>query len=83
MAKDKVRWRVIRGVCSTQGAEGAQVYGVRAENADGIAWEWADVSASLQVVTVLAERLNEEQPEPCHFAEIVADYIEEQSIGAL
>ena len=83
MAKDKVRWKLIRGVSSTHGAEGAAVYGVRAEQADGTAWEWADVDVSPQTVTILVERLNEAQPEPCHYAEIVEDFIQEQSIGAL
>ena len=83
MVNSNVRWVLIDGICSTQGAEETPVYGVRAESADGGVWEWADVDVSPQAVAVLVKRLNEAQPEPCHYAEMIADFIEEQSIGAL
>ena len=73
------RWECISSRCTADGAAGETVYGVRLVTADGM-WEWADVSASAAQVECLLERLRREQPEMCHLADIVRDFIVEQSL---
>ncbi len=73
---EKQRWEVVPGVCGTPGAEGIATYGVRVIY-DGGTWQWSDVDTDPKVVRRLIQRLNRAQPEPCHFAEIVLDFIEE------
>lgn len=70
-------WRVVSGVCRTAGAEGCPVYGVAVTQADGTEWIWEDVDTDVAVVSRLCRRLQEAQPEACHFRELVLDYIEE------
>ncbi len=81
MAENRVNWEMIGGMCHTHGAEGAAVYGVRVKGADGTLWEWQDVHVSRQAVQALVRRLQEAQPEPCHYAEMVEEFIQEQSMG--
>ena len=69
-------WEVIPGICATPGAEGRATYGVRVTYPGG-QWQWVDVDVDAAVVQRLAVRLNEAQPEPCHFAAMVLDFIEE------
>jgi len=73
---DEQIWIRTRGFCGTQGAEDVPTYGVRVEYPGG-AWMWADVDTDPAVVQRLVERLNAVQPEPCHFADMVLDFIEE------
>ena len=70
------KWSVIDDFCITQGAEHRPTYGVRCSYAGGV-WTWPDVDVDAAVVQVLVDRLNAVQPEPCHFAEMVLDFIEE------
>ncbi len=70
-------WRLVRGVCATPGAEGVPVYGVAVCRRDGGTWCWPDVDTDRAVVSRLVERLQTAQPEPCHYAEMVLDYIHE------
>ena len=72
-------WSVIEGVCETAGAEGYPVYGVQAVLAAGGVWSWEDVDADPAVVRVLVSRLQETQPEECHFRDLVLDFIEEMA----
>lgn len=65
-------WRVVCSVCSTDGAEGIPVYGVRCRD-----WAWPDVDTDRAVAQRLADRLNAAQPEPCHYADMVLDFIAE------
>ena len=68
---------MIQGVCVTPGAEGLSVYGVRVRCQDGGTWCWSDVDIDPAVVRRLVERLQAAQPERCHYADMVADYIQE------
>lgn len=70
------KWICTQSLCSTQGAEAVATYGVRVEHPGGL-WEWADVHVDSAAVQRLVDRLNRMQPEPCHFADIVQDYIAE------
>ena len=72
-------WRVTQGVCTTDGAEGWSVYGVQAMLPDGTVWCWADVDTDRKIVERLVCRLQSLQPSPCHFADLVLDFIEEQA----
>ena len=69
------RWQVIHGVCATHGGEGVTVYGVQVVCADGRVWRWADVSADREAVTRFAALMEQVQPEPCHWAELVEDCV--------
>ena len=79
---ERWKWTVIGGVCTTPGAEGAATYGVQGTCAHG-AWQWSDVDVDYGVTAALAERLNVLQPAPCHFADMVLDYIEERAVAQL
>ena len=68
------QWMVIRSVCGTDGAESTSTYGVRYGD-----WEWADVDTDCAVVQRLADRLNACRPEPCHYTDMVLDFIEERA----
>ena len=74
-------WELVQGVCATPGAEGVPVYGVRVRCRDGSAWVWSDVDVDPAVVRRLVARLQAAQPERCHYADLVADYIEETAGG--
>ena len=75
-------WTVVAGTCGTHGAEGIPTYGVQVIYA-GRTWTWADVDLDPAVARRLADRLNRVQPEPCHFEEIVLDFIEESAAAEL
>lgn len=72
-------WRVTQGVCRTDGAEGCPVYGVQVALPDGTVWSFADVDTDRFAAERLACRLQSLQPSPCHFADLVLDFIEEQA----
>ena len=72
-------WRVTQGVCRTDGAEGCPVYGVQVTLPDGTVWSFADVDTDRFAAERLACRLQSLQPAPCHFADLVLDFIEEQA----
>ena len=72
-------WRVTQGVCRTHGAEGYPVYGVEVTLADGSVWAWEDVDVDRAAAERLACRLQHLQPAPCHFVDLVLDFIEEQA----
>ena len=72
-------WSVIESECQTAGAEGYPVYGVAVRLSDGGTWSWADVDTDRRVAQRLAERLQCAQPEPCHFRDLVLDFIEEMA----
>ncbi|MBR5524265.1 MAG: hypothetical protein IKU51_03245 [Clostridia bacterium] len=69
-------WVVFDGVCTTPGAEGVPVYGVACFD-DG--WCWPDVDTDRAVAERLVQRLNRTQPEPCHYADMVLDFIEQEA----
>ena len=73
------QWTVTEGVCDSEGAEGYPVYGVQVTLPDGSTWVWSDVDVERSVVERLARRLQELQPEACHFRELVLDYIQEMA----
>lgn len=68
-------WQVIDGVCETQGGEGQQVYGVRVSQGGCTVGTWADVTDSYEAAARLARRMQRVQPAPCHWDDIVRDYI--------
>lgn len=72
-------WRVTQGVCCTDGAEGCLVFGVQVTLSDGAVWSWTDVDTDRRIAESLACRLQSLQPSPCHFADLVLDFIEEQA----
>ena len=72
-------WQVTENVCRTDGAEGYAVYGIQVALPDGTVWAWADVDVDRTVAECLARRLQTLQPSPCHFADLVLDFIEEQA----
>ena len=75
-------WSIIEGVCTTHGAEGVCTYGVRAVRGDTV-WQWPDVDVDRAVAEALTCRLNTLQPAPCHFADMVLDYIQERAAADL
>ena len=72
-------WRVTQSACRTDGAEGYPVYGVEVTLPDGAVWSWEDVDTDCRIAQRLAYRLQRLQPSPCHFADLVLDFIEEQA----
>lgn len=76
MAEDWQQWRVTEGLCETQGAEGKPVYGVAVTRPDGDCWQREDVSTCREEAKRLADRLQQEQPASCHWAELVEDFIQ-------
>ena len=70
-------WEMIGGTCDTDGAEGIPTYGVAVRHADGSTWTWPDVDTDSSVVAVLLERLRLCRPEPCHYKDMVLDFIQE------
>lgn len=77
LEEKSLSWERTQSICVTPGAEGVPVYGVRVRLTDGSAWEFPDVDTSPQTVDRLLERLRQAAPEPCHFAELVEDFIAE------
>lgn len=73
------QWTITVGVSDSDGAEGYPVYGVQATLPDGTVWAWPDVDMDPAVVRRLVSRLQELQPEACHFRDLVLDYIEEMA----
>ena len=73
------QWEIIEGESETDGAEGYPVFGVRVALEDGGVWQWTDVDVERAVVAELVCRLQLTQPQPCHFRDVVLDYIEEQA----
>ncbi len=74
----EANWIVIRGMCGTPGAEDRPTYGVQCVYAGGV-WTWSDVDTDPVAAQMLADRLNALCPEPCHFADMVLDFIEERA----
>lgn len=72
-------WSVIEGDCATPGAEGYPVFGVQAVLPNGGVWTWADVDTDLAAAQELACRLQAIQPDPCHFEDMVLDFIAEMA----
>lgn len=75
MGEEKQQWHVVVGRCATPGGEDRIVYGVAVTCADGTVWHWWDVADHRAAAEQLAERLQQAQPERCHWAEIVVDFI--------
>lgn len=73
------RWSVIKGICVTPGAEGIPTYGVQVTLPSGDRWQWEDVDVDPAVVAALVCRLQESQPDECHFRDVVLDFIEEMA----
>ncbi len=80
---DGQQWEMIQGTCGTEGAEGVSTYGVAVRHPDGSAWTWSDVDTDPAVVAVLLERLRLCRPEPCHYGDMVLDFIHEVAAGEL
>lgn len=73
------QWRMTSGVSDTPGAEGYPIYGVAVTLPDGSEWRWADVDTDSAAVQTFCRRLQLAQPEPCHFRDMVLDFIEEMA----
>lgn len=79
---DDENWIITHGFCGTPGAEKVPTYGVQITTSDGV-WSWPDVDTDPCVVQVLVDRLQAARPEPCHYADIVLDFIEEYAAAEL
>lgn len=77
MPKAIQQWTVVSGRCATQGAEGERVFGVQLQSDAEVLWMWPDVDPNYRVVEALRTRLEKSRPEPCHWAEIVEEFISE------
>ena len=75
-----MEWSVIEGVCTTHGAEGLPTYGLRGVKGGGEVWEWTDVDVCCDRVEQLVCRMQQAQPSPCHWEDIVRDFVEEQAV---
>lgn len=73
------QWECVSGVCETPGAEGIAVYGVRVICPDDSTWTWPDVDVDRAVVNRLVATLQRAQPERCHYADMVLDFIQKQA----
>ncbi len=73
--KEYGTWEMITSVCVTPGAEGKTVYGVLYQDEEQV-FGFPDVDASPTAVEILLECLRRERPEPCHFKEIITDFID-------
>lgn len=73
--KEYGTWEMTTSVCTTPGADGETVYGVLYRDEEQI-FGFPDVDASPAAVEILLERLRRERPEPCHFEEIITDFID-------
>ena len=69
------RWEVVEGRCEADGADGVTVYGVRARQADRVEWTFEDVDTDRRRAEQLAARLQDAQPEPCHWQELAEDWV--------
>lgn len=78
---EETQWRVVAGTCSTPGAEGVIAYGVECRRNGMVVWRWEDVDVEPTVVRRLADLLNAAQPEPCHYADMVMDFIQRVAGG--
>ena len=76
-------WQRIESVCAGDGAEGFPTFGVQVTTPDGTVWQWADVDPDPAVTDRLVARLQAVQPEPCHWQEMVLDFICEVATPAL
>ncbi len=76
---EEQRWELTAGVCETPGAERVLVYGVRCCREGAVCWIWSDVDVDRERVIQLIDRLNRAQPEPCHYGDIVRDFIEQEA----
>ncbi|MEG0614144.1 MAG: DUF6514 family protein [Oscillospiraceae bacterium] len=56
------------------GDKPVQVYGVKCQNMENIAFE--DISANFYLVKVLLEKLNSQNVSAQHFSDIVNDFVE-------
>lgn len=77
--KEEQQWEVFAEQIDTPDEQRVWVYGVQCWRQGTIAWRWSDVDTDKGRVARLAERLNREQPEPCHYADMVLDFIEEEA----
>ena len=68
-------WEVIEGRCKADGADGGAVYGVQVRKDGEVRWTYVDVDTDRQRVETLAARLQHAQAEPCHWEELVEDWI--------
>lgn len=73
-------YTVFRSRCSTPGTDGVTVYGLRITIGNNFI-EFADIDPCADRVQALADRLAELDVEPCHYADIVQDYIQELAGG--
>lgn len=79
--KAEQQWQVVKGVCETDGGEGVDVYGVQVTCPDGSCWRFADVTDSADEAERLADLLQQSCPHPCHWQDVVEDYIAALSMG--
>lgn len=70
-------WRRIEGRMDSDGAEGFLTFGVQVVCSDGTVWQWPDVDPDPLVVDRLVARLQSAQLEPCHWEDMVLDFIYE------
>ena len=78
-AKEKQQWEVVLKQINISDTQSVWAYGVQCIGRGTIRWCWPDVDTDRERVLRLAERLNREQPEPCHYADMVLDFIEEEA----
>lgn len=68
-------WKITQDICCADGAPAVPVYGVCACRDGQVVWGFPDVDTHRYRVEMLLDRLMSARPEPCHWQEIVEDFI--------
>lgn len=76
---EQLKAKVIEGVCTTEGAEGEPVYGVKITLKDNVVYECCDISAEKSVAERFADMINTNDVQSCHIDDLVIDFVEAQS----
>lgn len=75
---ENLKYRKICTVYTTPDGESVRTYGIEL-TAGGQVAEFPDIDLSSAVVERLIDRLRTNAVEPCHFCDVVRDYIEERA----
>ena len=70
-------WEITRNICRADGAGQHVAYGLLVRQEERTVWSFPDIDSNRLTVERLAHRLQAACPEPCHWQEIVEDYIAE------
>ena len=70
-------WEITRNICRADGVGQHVAYGLQVRREGRTVWNFPDIDGSRRAVERLAHRMQAACPEPCHWQEIVEDYIAE------